>query len=334
MPIRCEYNQTDLARTLNRQHGVIARKQALESGMSQKAIRYALARPGGWRGLLPGIYLTTPGPPTADQRDKAALLYAGPGSVITGIAALRRHGIRCAETATVDVLVPANVQHVSAGFVRIVRSRRMPDKVRVEDGIRFAYVPRAVADAARGLHEFRKVQALVCAAIQQNSCSVQLLIAELNAGPSAGSKALRSALAEVSEGTRSTAEGDLKRLIDRSGLERPLYNPMLYLPDGSFLCSPDSWWERRGVAGEVDSLAYHFTARDYEETTMRHNRIERTGIHLLHWLPRTIQNDGATVVTDIRSALADATHRTPPKIITVPAGQAPPSGCRPPRASR
>jgi hypothetical protein len=321
MPIRCVYNEAELARIRERQHGVVTRSQALKCGMSKKAIRYVLGKPGGWSFLLPGVYLTSPGAPTLDQRYQAALLYAGPGSVITGVAALRLHGVRYQDPAVIDVLVPDSVQHVSTGFVRILRSRRMPGKFRVKEGIRFAYLPRAVGDAARALRGFRQVQALVCAVLQQTSCTVELLAAELNDGPSAGSKVFRAALYEVSDGVRSAAEGDLKRLIDRSDIEKPLYNPKLYLPDGTFLCCPDLWWERYGVAGEVDSLAYHFTAKDYEDTTMRHNRIERTGIHLLHWLPRTIQSDGQTVLTDIRSALADAANRTPPKIITVPGTQ-------------
>jgi len=298
--------------------------------MTEKALRYVLGKSGGWQILLPGVYLTVPGRLTVDQRDKAALLYAGPGSVITGTAAIRRHGVRCVELATTDVLIPAKVHRKSTGFIRILRSERMPETCKTENGIRFAYPPRAVGDAARGSRDFREVQALVCAVVQQTSCTVELLIKELNAGPTMGTRLFRAALAEVGDGVRSNAEADLKRLVDRSGIEKPLYNPVLYLPDGTFLCSPDLWWERYGVAGEVDSLAYHLSAGDYENTTKRHNRIERSGIHLLHWIPRTIHHEGDTVLHDIRETLAAYATRTPPPIITVPAGQPAPPGCHPP----
>jgi hypothetical protein len=319
-----------LDRVIRQQHGLVTRQQALECGMTEKALRYVLGKPGGWQILLPGVYLTVPGRPTADQRDKAALLHAGPGSVITGIAAIRRHGVRCGEPAITDVLIPAKVHRKSTGFVRVLRSGRIPKACRTENGIRFAHLPRAVGDAARGSRDFREVQALVCAVVQQTSCTVPLLIKELNAGPTMGTRLFRAALAEVGDGVRSSAEADLKRLVDRSDIEQPLYNPMLYLPDGTFLCSPDLWWERYGVAGEVDSLAYHLSAGDYENTTKRHNRIERTGIHLLHWIPRTIQRESATVLSDIRETLATYATRTPPPIITVPADVQPPPGCRPP----
>src|SRR5689334_1121412 len=47
------------------------------------------------------------------------------------------------------------------------------------------------------------------------------MVAELEAGPSAGSALLRAALAEVADGVRSVAEADLRVLILRSDLPRP-----------------------------------------------------------------------------------------------------------------
>ena len=57
--------------------------------------------------MLPGVYMAATGAPTTLQQEMAALLYAGPGSVITGPAALRSHHIRTELTEIVDVLVPA-----------------------------------------------------------------------------------------------------------------------------------------------------------------------------------------------------------------------------------
>jgi hypothetical protein len=328
MPITCVYDQAKLTRLVATQHGVLSREQVLGCGMTEKALRCALGRPGGWQILLPGVYLTAPGKLSHDQRDMAALLYAGVGSVITGIAALRRHGIACIDHGVVEVLVPGNEHRKPTKFVRILRTHRMPERYRIDRNIRFVYLPRAVGDAARTCDDFREVEALVCATIQQGSCTVDMLASELREGPVGGTHLFRAALADVTTGIRSAAEADLKRLIERSGIEKPMYNPLLFLPDKTFLCSPDAWWEKYAVAGEVDSLAFHFRAEDYERTTLRHNRIEGTGIHLLHWIPRTIQHDHRTVERDIRAALAAAATRTPPTIITVPAGHTPPPGFR------
>jgi hypothetical protein len=60
------------------------------------------------------------------QRDIAATLYAGDGSMITGVAALWRHDIRHPLSDVVDVLVPAPHKVQSTGFARVWRTTRLP----------------------------------------------------------------------------------------------------------------------------------------------------------------------------------------------------------------
>ena len=67
-------------RTLRRQHGVISRRQALAAGLTNDMVQHRIRAGGPWQRLLPGVYLTMTGAPTSDQRDTAALLYAGPGA--------------------------------------------------------------------------------------------------------------------------------------------------------------------------------------------------------------------------------------------------------------
>ena len=63
-------------------------------GMTESTLQHRLRVGGPWQRLLPGVFLTVTGVPTSDQRDVAALLYAGPGSLLTGTAALRLWGVR------------------------------------------------------------------------------------------------------------------------------------------------------------------------------------------------------------------------------------------------
>jgi hypothetical protein len=213
------------------------------------------------------VYLTVTGSPSQEQRETAALLYAGPDSVITGAVAVRRHNLRCAGLNTLDVLVPAGNHRRSTGYVQIQRTTRMPGMLYSSGPLRFTAPARAVADAARGMTQFSDVQALVCEAIQRGRCAIDDLARELNEGPTAGARWYRMALAELSEGIRSAAEAQLKHLIDRSDLDQPVYNADLYALDGTFLGRPDAWFARAGVAGEVDSREYHLGAKDYDATT-------------------------------------------------------------------
>lgn len=318
MPTLSGYDRERLARLLRRQYGVVSRSQALESGMTRGTIEYKLRPDGPWRQILPAVYLAVTGTATADQRDMAALLYAGPRSVITGPVAVRRHNLRCAGLNVLDLLVPADTRRKSTGYVQIQRTIRMPADLYTTGPIRFTSPARAVADAARAMNRFSDVQALVCEAVQRGRCTLEELVGELNAGPTLGRRWYRMALAEVGEGIRSAAEGDLKRLIDRSDLEKPVYNADLYTLDGIFLGRPDAWFARAGVAGEVDSREYHMGAREYAETTMRHNRIEAAGIHMLHWLPSTIKGEPGRIIADLRDAIAAGNKRPELPIRAVP----------------
>ena len=149
MPRKSIYDGDRLGRIAREQFGVIGRSQALGCGVSRSAVGYLLRRDGPWRTIVPGVYATTTGDTTPDQRAMAALLHAGPRSVITGAVAVRRHNLRCAGLNEVDVLVPQGTRVQSAGFVRIIHTARMPGTFYTTRQIRYALPARAVADAAR-----------------------------------------------------------------------------------------------------------------------------------------------------------------------------------------
>jgi len=319
MSAKSVYDRRQLARVIGEQFGVIGRSQALEGGLSRGAIS-RLTQPGGrWQKIMPGVYATTTGTVDPDQRAMAALLHAGPRSVITGAAAVRRHRLRCAGLNEIDVLVPLGVRVQSNQFVRIIHTSRMPGEIYATGQIRFAPPDRAVADAARGMSRLSDVRAVVAEAIQRGRCDVASLVRELREGPSAGSRLYRKALAEISAGIRSAAEGDLKDLIERSSLDQPIYNASLYAADGTFLGVADAWWQRAAVAAEVDSREYHLSPEDYERTTTRHNRLAEHGINVLHFLPSTLKRDPSDVLANLRGAIRRGNARPAIPITAIPA---------------
>ena len=85
-----------LREILRSQHHVITCEQAYDCGLTRKAVDYRLRLDGPWQWLLPAVYVAQTGTITQDQRTVAALLYAGPGSVMTGPAAVRKHHPTCA----------------------------------------------------------------------------------------------------------------------------------------------------------------------------------------------------------------------------------------------
>ena len=297
------FDRRALAALLDRQHGVISRKQALECDMSQPMVRYRGREAGPWRVLLPGVYLSHTGTATDEQRDMAALLYAGPCSTLSGPAALRRHGVRAPGSDLVDVLVPRATRRQDAGFVRLHRTARLPRLVCVAGEISYVLAPRAVADAVRDTTDIREVRAVVAESVQRGICPVPRLAEELADGPVHGSARLRAAVAEVADGIRSSAEADLRSLIKRARLPMPMFNPRLFAGE-TFIAVPDCWWPDAAVAAEVDSREWHLSPRDWERTLARHARMGSHGIIVLHFTPGQIRTCQHDVAAKIRAALA------------------------------
>ena len=310
----------ELGAVVLRQHQMVTRGQALEAGVTRSALQHRL-RPGGpWQVILPGVYLTLTGTPTLDQRDMAALLYAGPDSMLTGQAALRRHALANSRPSVVDVLTPVTVQRRSYEFVRMQRTSRLPERACSDGDIRFATIDRALGDAARMMTSPREVSALVAGAVQRRRCTIAMLAAELAAGPTRGSAVLRRALEEVSDGVRSVAEADFRRLIQRAGLPMPMFNARLY--DGDVLLAVvDAWWPGPGVAAEVDSREWHLSPEDWERTMRRHAELSARGLVVLHFSPKQLRQEPERVTATVRATLAAAAARSRPAegVRTLPA---------------
>ena len=280
----------------------MSRAEALGTGLTRRQLERRI-RPGGpWQRLLPGVYLTVTGTPTRRQLEIAALRYAGPGSAITGLAALRRHRVRVPDHRVITVLVCRGRIRQDQAFVRVRPTTRMPEYVCVDGPVKFTMPPRAIADAARELPSFRDFRALLADSVQRRRCKIDVLARELANTPRKQSSWLREALKEVADGVRSVAEGDLRDLIIRAGLPGPMFNARLFVGD-EFLGTPDAWWPDAGVAAEVDSREWHLSPDDWERTLARHARMGRYGIVVLHFTPGQIRTKPKQVVTDIRSAL-------------------------------
>jgi hypothetical protein len=316
MPGDREFNPSPAALVvaLRAQEHVISRQQALESGLSRDALAHRTRPDGPWRRLLPGIYLAQTGTPTGPQREMAALLHGGPGSVLTGSAALRGLGLAVPEPRRIDVLVPAARRPGSLAFVTVHRTARMPQRVIREGRRSYALAPRAFADAARFLDDLSEVRALIAGAVQRGDCPLGALVRELREGPTRHSARLRQVLAEATDGIRSITEGEFLDLIKRARLPLPMFNARLYAADGAFIAAVDAWWPKAGVAAEVDSKEWHLKPVDWERTMRRHARMTSYGILVLHFPPGQIRTSPATVVATITDTLRAGRARPLPPV--------------------
>jgi very-short-patch-repair endonuclease len=301
------FDREALTVLLMKQNGVITRGQARDCGMTRHALEHRLRVGGPWQPLLPGVYMTNTGTPTGMQRLQAALLYAGPDSAVTGPAALALHRIRARQITVVDVLIPEERRRRSLEFVRVHRTSRMPGSLFRMGEVSYVSSARAVADTVCGLRDISEVRAIVADGVQPGRVSVAQLAQELACGPVQGSARFRHVLAEVAEGVRSAAEGDLRSLITRERLPEPLCNARLYMGD-SFIAMPDAWWPDAEVAVEIESRQWHLSPGDWDATLARDARMSARGIIVLHFSPRRLRTEPAAVASEIRSAL-EAGHQ-------------------------
>lgn len=286
-------------------------------GVAPKTLaRYCL--PGGpWQRTLPGIILLHNGVPSARQRATAALMYGGPGSVLSGHAALAEHGFRRSATMSdVLLLIPPTQHRVPTEYVKVERTWRMPDPSEIgERGpLRYTSVTRATMDVARRMRRRDSCRALLAEVIQRGDTSLEELAIELAEGSRRGTALPRSVLRELADGAHSVEEIHAQRLYTRSGLPPMVYNREIETEEGEFIASPDGWIDPVAMVWEIDSLAHHLAVADHEATVLRRARMQAAGIVVVSHLPKTLHRNPELVVQDLRDNYRNAAARPRPNV--------------------
>jgi hypothetical protein len=318
MPRHARHDRAALDALLASQDGLVTYAQLGDVKLPASTVAYRTSHGGPWQRLLPGVYLTHNGPPTMQQRARAALLYAGTAAMLTGREALSRHGfLKLPASSDVHVLVPAGKQPASAEFVIVERTSRLPDPVKLLS-LPGAPVARAVIDTCRRQRDQRVVTTLIAEAVQRSKCDVDELVAEVRDGQVRGSRLARAALNDVVAGTRSTAEAEARQLFQRGGLPEAQWNHDLYTSDGRFIACPDAWFPEAGVAAEIDSREFHLNPDGWERTLKRHALMSSYGIIVVHITPRRVRREAGPVLQELRGALDSGLVRPRLPIIAIP----------------
>lgn len=243
-------------------------------------------------------------------------MLAGDGAAITGLDALKIHGIRqCPEpSGPVHVLVPSGRQRTSHGLALIERTERLPSP---EPGRRHPVVPvaRAAMDFVRRSSDRDVARAVLAEVVQRERATVSDLVAELSAGSGRGSALPRAVLKEVAAGVRSVAEAKARELFLSSPLLRgAIWNPRLHDAAGHFVAMPDAWLDDVGMAWEIDSYEWHLSPADYDATLDRHSAMSAHGIVVVHTQPRRIRTAPAQLLDELERTHQHCAQRPRPAI--------------------
>ena len=323
MPRLARLDLSGLDALAARQHSCVTLAQLASIGMSSSTIAHRTRPLGGtWSRLLPGVVLLHRGTPTADELASAAVLYGGAESVLTGLEALRRHGLRRTPgSAQVHLLVPHAHRRVSVGYLVAERTRRMPDS-HVVGGFACAPVARAVFDAARRLDRLDDVRAMTAEAVQRRMCPQQDLLDEIRLGQRRRTARIRIIGGEIVGGIRSAAEGDVRQILLEEGFPPALWNHDLLTPTGEFIGCPDAWFDDAGVALEIDSREWHLDPQGWERTQSKRARFARFGVTSIPVTPQRVRRHRREFVSDLACALESARRRPRPDVCAVLRSQA------------
>jgi hypothetical protein len=293
---------------------IATRKQLLGLGISKDTIDRR-CRPGGpWRKLLIGIVQLDGGRTTEHQFHRAALLHAGAGAMLTGVAGAAVRGVvRLPREPRTAVLIPVTRRVASRDFALVMRTDRLPGATVVR-GLPTAPLARCLADAAARCTDVDAVRALFADAVQRGLCSVADLADELDEPRRPHTARARAAFVEIADGTRSAAEAWAREVVRRSVLPTPRWNVGLYTAGGVLLGVVDAYWEDVGLAWEIQSKAYHLDPVAFARDLEKQVALPRAGVVLVPTLASRLRTEPRAVIGELVDAWARAAASPAPAV--------------------
>lgn len=281
-----------------RQHGVVARRQLLDAGLTTKAVE---RRPesGHLVRVHRGVYAVGHTQLRREGRWLAAVLAVGPSSVLSHRSAAALHGIRESDGA-VDV---TTTRRAGTRGVVVHRTAVLDDRdVTTRSGIPVTTIARTLVDlstilpadrVAKLLRETDRLGRLDAPALREG-------LERARGGPGPG--ALRAALAEHERLAKSVTLSELEdrflALLDANGLPRPLTN---HLVEGMKV---DAAWPRERLVVELDSWAFHADRGAFQEDRERDVRLARAGFTAVRFTYAQVTGRPAWVAEALRELLA------------------------------
>jgi hypothetical protein len=281
--------------------GVVRVADLRAAGMSNHALA-ARCRPSGpWQRILPGVVLLSSSPPTRRQQVRAALFYTAPEAVLTGVDAMRAHGLAPPPRDDVLVLIPSARRQTSRAYLTVERTTRLPPAVR-RAGLPVAPLPRAIVDAARHEGDHDRLATLVLAPVEAGACTIADLRVEVENGNQRGTAAVRALLAGREHEVVPVVQGLAKRVLRQAPLPPPRWQAELHAADGSVLGVADAWWPEAGLAWSLGTQQHPLP-----RTPATTSALAKLGITVLHTDPSHLRTDADTVIADLAAAFTYAT---------------------------
>jgi hypothetical protein len=300
------YEQDPLTALLERQHGIIARWQALRF-LSVKALKHRIASQR-WHPVHRGVYRTHGGR-TPEQRPWIAVLAAGPHTkesgpaLLGGITALQAHGLRAIKSDQLHVVVGERRRFTPPDGVVVHRVRIDDDDIHPYSRPPTTTIGRAVVDAAAWARSDDEARLIIVASFQQRLVTARQIAQSLDRMPATHRRLLVIHTArDAAAGSHSLGELGLFTICRRHRL--PLPDRQVSFVDSSgrrrYL---DAVFDRWRVAVEIDGVQHDQDLAQHWDDIDRDTDLQFAGYRVLRVRVHEVRRQPAMVAAKLRRLL-------------------------------
>lgn len=238
----------------------------------------------------------------------AAVLFAGPGAVLSHRSAAALWGIRGATSRAIEVTTPKKSR--SRGGIQRHFAVLPSDEVTTERGIPVTTVPRTLLDLAAVSSADVVEQALRESEYQRlhDRLSLPDLLARYprRRGAPIVRECLRRRRELPAGRTRSWLETEFLPFLRRNGLARPRLN--CWLQVGGRWIQVDCLWPG-DVVVELDGFAAHGTRVAFREDRARDRRLRVAGYGVIRIAPEQLGDEPDELAADLRALIEAGRER-------------------------
>jgi hypothetical protein len=270
---------------LQAQSAVVSCQQAREAGFTQAAIKWRL-RTGEWRRLYRGSYATFTGDPSREAKLWAAVVWAGPGAVLSHETAAEVHGLIDKPIGPIHISVPAERRPGRRKIRGVVihRARCLVPQWQPPWQLPRTTVEDTILDLVAKARTFDDAYGWISAAVGRRLTSAELLSNSLARRSRMRWRAwITAAIADAADGVHSPLERHYVYGVERAhGL--PTARRQAKRRHGRGTRYLDNLYERYGVCVELDGSAAHPAEGRWRDTHRDNaNRLQGTETMRYGW---------------------------------------------------
>lgn len=242
--------------------------------------------------VLRGVYVERGTPLTPLVKARAAWVWADGECVLSGISAAAAHNVKYLPDGPAEIVY---AQAARVGGLTVHRDKLERDEVMRLRGMSVTTPARTAFDVARR-RSLDEAVMIIDALYQATRLTPDLLtdFAAKKRGRR-GINALRDVLLLADPGAESPRETQLRLLIVRAGLPRPVSQHTVTDTAGRFIGRADLAWPEWKVAVEYEG-AHHFTdPRQARKDALRANAYMRAGWRVIRVLNEHLHNPKALI---------------------------------------